>query len=222
MNKDIQDRRPVSSRNTRWAEAIARRLQRVGATPNGISVASMVFALLAALCFAFAFGPTGTGRTQLCMAGAIIGIQGRLLCNLFDGMVAVEGKMRSAVGALYNDMPDRISDSLILIGLGCGLTALPSGPVLGLLAALLAMMTAYIRLLGGSCGIAQTFNGPMAKQHRMAILTLASLVTLVLPQWGQTVLSIALWVIIIGTLVTCVRRIRLIAKALRAGSATDV
>lgn len=222
MDKDVQDRRPVSTRNARWAGVIAQRLQRAGATPNGISVASMVFALLAALCFAFAFRATGTGTVQLCMLGAVVGIQGRLLCNLFDGMVAVEGKMRSAVGALYNDMPDRISDSLILIGIGCGLTELPSGPVLGLLAALLAMMTAYIRLLGGSCGIAQTFSGPMAKQHRMALLTLVALLTMLLPQWGQTLLSIALWLIITGTLLTCIRRTRLIAAALRAERPSDV
>lgn len=215
MDKDVQDRRPVKTRDARWATAAARWLQRTGATPNGISVASIVFALLAAVCFAVAFRGDGDGLTRLAMAGAIIGIQGRLLCNLFDGMVAVEGGLKSAVGAIYNDMPDRISDSLILLGVGYGLTSLPLGPTLGWAAALLAMMTAYIRLLGGSCGLAQRFAGPMAKQHRMALLTLAAVITLLLPGWGQTLLSIALWLIIAGTLVTCVRRTRLVAAALR-------
>ena len=31
-------------------------------------------------------------------------------------MVAVEGDLRSPVGAVFNDLPDRVSDSLILIG----------------------------------------------------------------------------------------------------------
>lgn len=215
MDKDVQDRRPVKTRDARWATVTARWLQRAGATPNGISVASIAFALLAAVCFAFAFRHDD-GLARLTMIGAIIGIQGRLLCNLFDGMVAVEGGLKSAVGAIYNDMPDRISDSLILLGVGYGLTSLPLGPTLGWAAALLAMMTAYIRLLGGSCGLPQRFTGPMAKQHRMALLTLAAAITLMMPAWGQTLLSIALWLIIVGTLVTCVRRTRRVASALRA------
>ena len=222
MDKDIQDRRPVRTRHARWATTFAQRLQRAGATPNGISVASMVFALLAAICFVCAFRTDEPLLTRLAMLGAIIGIQGRLLCNLFDGMVAVEGKLRSAVGALYNDMPDRISDSLILLGTGYGLTALLTGPTLGWAAALLAMMTAYIRLLGGSCGVPQTFSGPMAKQHRMALLTLAAAVTLLMPDWGQTLLTTALWLIIVGNVLTCIQRTRIITVALRKELSTDV
>ena len=36
-------------------------------------------------------------------------------------------------------------------------------------------MTAYIRVLGGTLTGSQSFIGPMAKQHRMAVLTVASL-----------------------------------------------
>lgn len=215
MNKDVQDRRPVGTRDTRWAGRCARWLQRKGATPNGISLASMVFALLAAICFYLIFRSGSEALTRLAALGAIVGIQGRLLCNLFDGMVAVEGGQRSAVGALYNDMPDRISDSLILLGVGYGLTSLPLGPTLGWAAALLAMMTAYIRLLGGSCGLPQQFSGPMAKQHRMALLTLVAAIALLVPHWGQTLFSLALWLIIAGSLYTCVRRTRQIVTVLR-------
>lgn len=42
---------------------------------------------------------------------------------------------------------------------------------LGWLAALLAVTTAYVRLLGGSLAVPQDFGGVMAKQHRMAVLT---------------------------------------------------
>jgi phosphatidylglycerophosphate synthase len=37
--------------------------------------------------------------------GAMAGIQLRLLCNMLDGMVAVEHKMHSKTGELYNEVP---------------------------------------------------------------------------------------------------------------------
>ena len=40
-------------------------------------------------------------------------------------------------------------------------------------------MTAYIRTLASSTGAPTNFAGPMAKQHRMAIATLACLLTAV-------------------------------------------
>ena len=43
---------------------------------------------------------------------------------------------------------------------------------LGWAAAVLAVLTAYVRVLGGSLGLTQHFIGPMAKQHRMFTLTL--------------------------------------------------
>lgn len=73
-------------------------------------------------------------------------VQGRLICNLLDGMVAVEGGLRSPVGAVFNDLPDRVSDSLILIGAGYGLAGfITYAPQLGWAAALMAVMTAYVR-----------------------------------------------------------------------------
>lgn len=215
MDKDVQDRRPVSTRNARWAGVIAQRLQRAGATPNGISVASMVFALLAALCFAFAFRATGTGTVQLCMLGAVVGIQGRLLCNLFDGMVAVEAGRGAPDGAFWNEFPDRVSDALILLGAGLFV----ADPTLGWAAAAMAFLTAYIRELGANCGYGADFSGPMAKQHRMAMMTGAALLSVLEPLWGWSgqILTAALWVVAVGAGLTALRRaLRLVLK-MRAG-----
>src|SRR5690606_23492802 len=73
-------------------------------------------------------------------------IQLRLICNLLDGMVAMEGGKQTPTGALYNEYPDRIADSLLIVALGyaAGL------PWLGWLGALLAALTAYVRLSGAS------------------------------------------------------------------------
>ena len=41
-----------------------------------------------------------------------------LLCNLLDGMVAVEGGLGGPTGPLWNELPDRIADSVFIVALG--------------------------------------------------------------------------------------------------------
>jgi phosphatidylglycerophosphate synthase len=102
---------------------------------------------------------------------AAVCVQLRLLCNLLDGMVAIEGGKSTASGALFNEIPDRLADALFLVPLGYA-----SGYLwLGWLAALLAVLTAYIRVLGGALGQPQNFGGILPKQRRMAVLTVALL-----------------------------------------------
>ena len=98
---------------------------------------------------------------------------GRLLCNLFDGMVAGEGGKGTASGELFNDFPDHIADPMILIATGYTTTVFPWAPALGWAAGLGAVMPAYVRTLGASLGAPVDLRGPMAKQHRMAPLTFA-------------------------------------------------
>lgn len=92
MNYQEFNRRPLASRSTRWAQAIARNLaKRNVPTPNQISVASILFALIGGLLLAY--WPTITG-----LIIAAICIQFRLLCNLLDGMVALEGGKKPQTG----------------------------------------------------------------------------------------------------------------------------
>ena len=200
------DRRPLASRDTAWARRIASTLARSSVTPNQISTVSIVFAALGAWAL--------VNARPLALIGAAISVQLRLLCNLIDGMVAIEGGKQSPVGALYNEFPDRIADSLLLVAVGyaCGV------PWLGWLAALLAALTAYVRATGGALGLAQDFRGPMAKPHRMAVLTAACVLGAAEMQWNGTrwVLLAAAVVIAAGSALTCVTRSRALARALRA------
>ena len=145
------------------------------------------------------------------------GIQLRLLCNLLDGMVAVEGGRKSKVGVLYNEVPDRVADSLFLVALGYAIAI----PWLGWLGALAAAVTAYIRVLGGTFGLAQDFRGPLAKQHRMAVMTRVACSASVSIYWTRrpdAAVVAAAWIIAPGVLriVTCGTRIRAIARQLKA------
>ncbi len=87
---------------------------------------------------------------------------------MLDGMVAVQSIAPSAVGELFNEIPDRISDFATLVGLGYASGGMPA---LGWLAAWLAALTAYIRAQGKVSGAAQYYQGPMAKPQRMALAT---------------------------------------------------
>lgn len=152
------------------------------------------------------------------LLGAALGIQFRLLCNLFDGMVAVEGGKRTKSGELFNDIPDRIADPLILVAAGYAIPHVSYGSTLGWAAGLLAVMTAYVRVLGTSQGVPADFQGPMAKQHRMAIMTVACLVSLFEPLlgWSGMIITASLWLVVIGCVITLVRRIRHVYNVLES------
>lgn len=202
-----QARRPLKSRTSRWAPVVAGFALRAGWTPDGISLLSIVFALLGAAALLWCAPPWGLLSCAVC-------IQLRLLCNLLDGMVAVEGGRKTKVGALFNEIPDRVADSLFLVALGyaAGLSWV------GWLAALAAAVTAYIRVLGGTLGLAQDFRGPQAKPHRMAVMTVACLLAIVEWLWrGQLqVLQVAVVLIAAGSILTCLTRTRAIARQLQA------
>ncbi len=182
--------------------------------PNAISLLSVVFAAAASGALTFAAFVPGRLHLVLLLALAAACVQLRLLCNLLDGMVAVEGGFRTKVGELYNEFPDRVADVLILTGAGA--FAGPVGLWLGALAALLAVLTAYVRALGVAAGASQAFGGPMAKPHRMAVVTAACLASMPEP-WlmpDRRVMLAALAVIVLGGIVTIVRRLRVIASEL--------
>jgi phosphatidylglycerophosphate synthase len=204
-------RRPLASRSSGFAQQATAMLLKTSITPNQISLISIAVSLVGA--FSLLHAPQ---RPWLYLV-AMLGIQLRLLCNLLDGMVAVEGGRGTPAGGLYNEIPDRIADSLFLVawGYACG------SPALGWAAALAAAVTAYIRVLGGALGQKQDFRGPMAKQHRMAALTLACLLAM-LETWlrgSSALLEIGLWVVTIGSVWTCAERTRGIASGLEESGA---
>jgi len=210
-------RRVLATRQARWAVALARGLGRAGVRPNGVSIAGVFFALVAAEALAIAPSLDPAPRLWAYVAAAA-SIQLRLLCNLLDGMLAIEGGFKSKVGDLYNDLPDRIADILILVGAGYAVHELPYGLTLGWLAAVLAVLTAYVRLLGGSLGLTQHFIGPMAKQHRMFTLTVATLAAATETALGLAAraLWIGLAIIVAGSLVTAIRRTARLAQELNS------
>ena len=212
----LADRRPLAVRGTGWAQAAARRLAATSVTPNRISFAGMVAALLAGALLAFGGTKDGAVRATAFVIAALL-CQVRLLCNLFDGMVAVEGGKSTPDGGVWNEVPDRVSDVAILVGCGAAVGI----AWLGWMAASAALATAYVREHGRALGQPSDFSGPMAKQHRMALVTVAAPVAGLWPFGGDgdAVLIAALWAIAVGGALTAGRRLRSLVRRLNAGAA---
>ena len=201
-----ESRRPLKTRETRWAKILAAWLARRRVPPNAISVTGLFIALAgsAALVGAHTFT---TVRPLLLFLGAAA-VQLRLLCNMLDGMVAVEGGLKSPTGDLFNEAPDRLEDIALLASAGYAI----GSPWLGWMAATAAVLTAYTRALGASLGQGQDFSGPLAKPHRMFVLTVGCLGEIAFP---NVLITWALWIIAAGALLTALRRLSRLYRRVR-------
>lgn len=207
------NRRPLKTRGAGWAKGLAHGLAATGLTPNAISTIGIGFAALGAWCFWLASDGKASDWLWL---GAALGIQLRLLANMLDGLVAVEEGKSSPTGALYNEVPDRIEDALLLVAAGYAAGV----PELGYGATILAFGTAYLRANGGALGFEQDFVGPMAKQHRMFVLTVGAIAAFFMAN-SQIPMLAALLIIVVGAALTCAIRTLRIAKLLKARAAED-
>lgn len=214
------DRRPLKSRGAAWAKALAGWLAAADADPNLISAASVAFATFGGAMLVWAGASRLVALRAMLFVVAAMAIQLRLLCNLLDGMVAVEHGRGSAVGPIWNELPDRLADLILLVAAGYAVSGsgVRGGGAVGWLCGALAILTAYVRELGRSLGFAADFAGPMAKPHRMAALTLACLGSALEPLWGWrgAALMLGLVLIALGAALTVARRTRTLALRLAA------
>lgn len=220
QSPDASDRRPIAARALGVSHWMTRALAATGIAPNTISVSSMVFGVAAGGCLAATGCPelTVSHRVWWLMGAGLILL--RLLANMLDGMVAVEAGQGGPLGAIYNEVPDRVSDVAIFVGAGY---ATGGSVMLGLWASILAVLTAYVRAQGVAAGAKQHFEGPMAKPHRMSLVIVASIYCGATPlAWqpigascGKGVVAGVLTLIIAGCVITCFRRLAGIARDLR-------
>lgn len=193
---------------------------RAGISPDAISYFSLVAAAAAAVCFWQSY------RHPALLLLAPLFCALRLWCNMLDGMVALAGGRASWRGEVLNDFPDRVSDVLIFVG------AAQSGwmnPLLGYWAAIFALLTAYVGMLGQAVGVQREFSGLMSKPWRMVALGLGAWMTYALFRGRDgdvqlvrlNPLEWACWLVIAGGLQTCAQRLGRILRALKGKSGTS-
>lgn len=206
-------RRPISGLFRQTARGAVNLCVRCQVHPDVISYLSMVAAAAAAICFWQA------GNHAWCLVAGPLFCYARLWCNMLDGMVAIASGKASWRGEILNDLPDRISDVLIFAGVAQGgLNAAASG----YWAAIFAVLTAYLGMLGQAVGVQREFSGLMSKPWRMVTLHVGAWVTLGCLWWGHgntrfaglTMLDWTCLAVIVGCLQTIAVRLRRILQAL--------
>jgi phosphatidylglycerophosphate synthase len=214
---EAMDRRPIATRNRKWAQAATVWFASRNVSPNAISIAGMCACIVAGI----ALAATSISHNRILWIIAALGAQLRLTANMLDGMVALASGRASKTGELYNEVPDRVSDAAVFIGAGF---ASGGNIALGYIATILAIFTAYIRAAGKIAGASNEFCGPMAKQHRMLVITVISLYSAFTPRSWQMItfndsqiglMTLGLVVIVVGCVITVIRRVGRIAHALK-------
>jgi phosphatidylglycerophosphate synthase len=214
---ELGDRRPIATRNRKWAQAATAWLAARNVSPNAISIAGMCACIIGGIALVL----TSVSDYRILWLIAAGGAQLRLTGNMLDGLVALASGRASKVGELYNEIPDRVSDAAVFIGTGF---AWGGNIALGYIATILAIFTAYVRAAGKIAGGPNEFCGPMAKQHRMLVITLVCLYSAITPRSWQMItfndsqiglMTLALAVIVLGCVITVIRRVGRIAQGLK-------
>jgi phosphatidylglycerophosphate synthase len=205
--------RPIAQIFRRTGKGATNLCVRLGIAPDAISYWSIVAALAAALCF------WKSGRNTWLLIIAPVFCYLRLWFNMLDGMVAVAAGKASARGEIVNDLPDRISDVIIFVGVA---QSDLMNPLIGYWTAILSLLTAYVGLLGQAIGGRREFGGIMSKPWRMVALSLGGWAMFVyrsqaeLHDFGRlTILDWTCLVIIAGCLETIIVRLKRIVTALQ-------
>jgi phosphatidylglycerophosphate synthase len=203
-------RRPIAQTFRQTAHAAVRWCVRMGIHPNLVSYSSIVVASGAGLCF----WQAGAVPALLIVAVGLCYL--RLWLNMLDGMVALASGKASRTGEIANELPDRISDVLIFVGVAHSNLCYP---LCGYWVAMLALLVAYVGTLGQAVGVQREFSGWMAKPWRMVALHVGAWITLGL-LWcpdstirygGLTILDWTLLAILAGCVQTiCIRLVKII------------
>ncbi len=207
-------RRPISDAFRKTAQLAVRFCCRYGIHPNFVSYSSIAASAGAAACFWL------SSNVPTLLIPAVAFCYLRLWLNMLDGMVALASGKASRSGEIVNELPDRISDVVIFVGVAHSGLCNPFG---GYWAAIFALLVAYMGVLGQAVGAQREFSGWMAKPWRMVALHVGAWTTLGIIWWGNgqirigglTVLDWTNLLIIVGCIHTVAIRLHRILRALR-------
>ena len=146
----LKDRRQISDHFRKLGYGFVDFCVRRKIQPDTISYASVVFALAAGILFCL------SDRYAFFLLIAPILTFGRLYCNMIDGMVAIKSQVASRRGEVINELPDRVSDTIIFLGLALSGQAnmiMAFSVIFGMLA------VSYIGVLGKAVGARRQYGG---------------------------------------------------------------
>ncbi len=187
-------------------------LMSLGISSEAVGICGMVLGILAGMSFMATseelrealFWTLGGGTCVL-----------RILCIQVHRALKHPARDQEAEDVFFEELPERVSDAVTLIGLGF---AIESSPWLGLAAALAANFSAYVRSFGAARGADEraTRIGPMTRSHRLLLVLVTSVLMAAdvsFANLGVTIPQAALGLIIIGCTATVLLRLAKIREA---------
>ncbi|WP_248897601.1 CDP-alcohol phosphatidyltransferase family protein [Haloplanus halobius] len=169
-------------------DPMATAADRVGLTPNGVSVLAFGFAVGAAVGF-YVATPLGYVLGAACVLA-----NGWL--DLLDGALARLQNVDSRAGDLLDHVLDRYADIVLVIGLAAGIDRYG----LGLLAVTGVLMTSYLGTQIQAVGLGREYGGLVGRADRLALVGITGVVAAVV---GQPVgpLPVVGWLLVLFALV---------------------
>lgn len=136
------------------------RLANWGVTANHVTIAAVALSLLTGL--ALYLGRDH--RAVLLLLPIVLFV--RMALNAIDGMLAREHNMKSALGAVLNELGDVVSDAALYLPLAVIPGFLPK---LIVAIVLLAVLTEMAGMVAVQIGASRRYDGPMGKSDRAFI-----------------------------------------------------
>ena len=181
--------RPVAERVLHPFVAAA---DRVGLTPDGVSVIAFGFAVAAAAAYTAAgtavvgVGPDPT----LYLLGALF-VLGNGWMDLLDGALARRQGTDSKAGDLLDHVLDRYADIVVVAGLAAGVESY----LLGLLAVTGVLMTSYLGTQAQAVGLDRVYGGLVGRADRLAVIGIVTAIAAGYPGPLWT-LSLVEWLLV--------------------------
>jgi archaetidylinositol phosphate synthase len=182
-----------------FAERISKPFMRF--SPNSISVASLILAILAGVFFFL-------GGYYLILA--VIFVAFSALFDAVDGQVARARNMASRRGDYIDHVIDRYSDIAIITGIGLSHTG---NAVILAFALSGVLLTSYLGTQAQAIGLGRDYEGVMGRANRLIIIMLFSIVQIIVPfSYNFNVILITPFVLLliilaVGGHLTALRRI---------------
>ena len=175
-------------------------LIKLGVSPNFMTFVGLLGSCLSAYMLS---------RGQLFTGGSILLVSG--LFDILDGGLARALNRVTDFGAMLDSVVDRLSEMLVLIGLMIFFLDKSSyeGIIIVYLAFGTSLMVSYLRARAGGLGI-DCELGIMTRPERIVILSAG----LFIGHWFEVAIVIALSLITLFSLITCVQRMAHVSKEL--------
>jgi CDP-diacylglycerol--glycerol-3-phosphate 3-phosphatidyltransferase len=145
---------------------IVSRLARAGVTANQVTVAALLLSVATGLLIAM----YPVTRGLLLLVPLVLFV--RMALNAIDGMLAREHGMKSALGAVLNELGDVLSDAALYLPFAL-VPGFDGGLVVGIV--VLAVIGEMTGVVGAQIGASRRYDGPLGKSDRAAAFVLLAL-----------------------------------------------